>query len=72
MQNLLLQIKRCSVQWADKGPDTIFLYPEIESPYQDKRVSAVCEMRVQNGYGVEYCMKVLGLEPDVIDLLGDM
>ena len=68
MQNLLLKINRCSVQCSDEGPDTIFLYPEIESPYQDKKFLALFEMRVRNGYGVEYCKKVLGLEPEVINM----
>jgi len=68
MQTLLLKINRCSVLCTEDGTDIIFLYPDIESPFPEMKYPAAIEMQARKGYGVEYCKKVLGLEPEVINV----
>jgi hypothetical protein len=68
MKTLKLNILRCSVMCVAGETDTVFIYPDIETPFPEMKYAAVFEMKVKKGYGVEYCQKVLGLEPKVINL----
>jgi hypothetical protein len=53
---------------TDNGTDIIFVYPDLETPFPELKIPPVFEMQVRKGYGVEYCQKVLGLEPKVVNL----
>lgn len=68
MTTLKLKIEKCSVMCTENGTDIISIYPDIDAPFPGLPSPAVFEMRVKRGYGVEYCKKVLGLEPKVINL----
>ena len=68
MQTLKMKIAKCTVTCTDNGHDIICIYPDIASPFPEVNLPADFEMKVKRGYGVEYCQKVLGLEPKIINL----
>jgi len=63
MQSLTLKIKRITVVQG-RGPDTIYLEPELASPYPNLKYPASIKIDTAAGNGVTYCREVLGLEPD--------
>lgn len=66
-----LKIKRISVMLTRTGGDTIYLYPEAETPFPIMKYEASIKMEAQAGYGVEWVRKVFGQDPDeVLDLRG--
>lgn len=66
MINLNFKIKRVTVLLTN-STDIINIYPYLESPFQETKYDATFKMEAKHNYGVEYCQKVLGVDPEVID-----
>ncbi len=63
-----LNVKNVSCLIHTRGADTIILLLEGPTPYPEMGYDGTAKIEVAPGYGVEWCQKVLGVEPTIIDL----
>lgn len=60
-----LKVKRATVITSD-GTDKVQLSLEAPSPFPEMRYAPYAVVEARQGYGVEWCKTVLGINPDVI------
>ena len=62
-----LDIKRVTVLITNSGPDKIGLELNAPTPFPEMNYGASADIHARHGYGVEWCRKALGVEPEIID-----
>jgi len=64
---LNLKIKKVDLL-ITKGTDIISIVLDEESSFPIMKYDTVMKIECQKGYGEEYCKKVLGIIPKIIDV----
>lgn len=52
---------------VSSGSDKVILMLEEETPYPEAKWPGSATIDARQGYGAEWCRKVLNIEPEVID-----
>ena len=63
-----IKVRKVSVL-IKSGTDSVSIFPEWETPFPDMGYPPVLTMEVKKGYGIEYCRRVIGIEPEVIETI---
>lgn len=69
-KRLILQLDRVTVL-ITHGTDQVCIHPKgLPTPFPEMKYPAVLRLDARKGYGVTWCRKFLGVEPEVIDTTG--
>ena len=65
--NITLKVKKITVLVSPSGTDLICITLDTLTPYPKMGYDGCAKIEVAGEYGVEWCRKVLGVEPEIID-----
>ena len=66
-EKVTFNVKRVTVLINNPGTDQVSLELDCESPFPSMGYSAHATIHVQKGLGPDWCRRVVGLEPTIID-----